>query len=115
MRPGQIVYVDIRVFGGRWYESLALPDWQNLSYVMEFQYLCWYKDKLYDRTGTPTPEAEYTGSRRKIMGKYLQGGAIDVMDSYKVWCFGEDTQFDATKMVLVDDVMTSEYPRILED
>ena len=36
MRPGQIVYVDIRVFGGRWYESLELSDWQNLSYVMEF-------------------------------------------------------------------------------
>ena len=115
MRPGQIVYVDIRVFGGRWYESLELPDWRNLSYVMEFQYLCWYKDKLYDRTGTSTPEAQYTGQRRKIMGKYLQGGAIDVMDSYKVWCFGEDTHFDATTMVLVDDHITSEYPRILED
>ena len=51
----------------------------------------------------------------RLWEKYLQGGAVDVMDSYKVWCFGEDTHFNATKLVLVDDHMTSEYPRILED
>ena len=34
------------------------------------------------------------------MGKYLQGGAIDVTDSYKVWCFDEDTHFDPTSRVI---------------
>lgn len=115
MRPGQTVFVDIRVFGGRWYESLELPDWRNTSYVMEFEYLCWEKDKLWKRTGIPTLEDEYTGSRKQIRGRYSLGGAQDVMNSYKVWCFGEDTRFDPNTMVLVDDAMAAHYPRILED
>jgi hypothetical protein len=34
--------VDLKVFGGRWYESLDLPDWRDTQYVMEFQYTHWF-------------------------------------------------------------------------
>ena len=38
VQPSNTVYVDLRCFGGRWYESLGLPDAPTSSYVMEYQY-----------------------------------------------------------------------------
>ena len=66
---------------------------------MEFEYLCWEKNTLRKRTGIPASEDKYTGSRKQIRGRYSLGGAQDVMNSYKIWCFGEDTRFDHNTMV----------------
>ena len=34
MAPGDRVFIDLRVFGGRWHETLELPDWRTSSYVL---------------------------------------------------------------------------------
>ena len=109
---GDTVYVDLKVFGGRWYESLDLPDWRETSYVMEFTYTHWYGDSKYKKTGQPDPS--YSGKKNRISGKYLLGGAQDVWNTYKVWCFGENKVFDQANMVLVTTDLASRYPRILE-
>ena len=38
VKPGNVVYVDIRFFGGRWYESLGVSDAPTSSYVMLYEY-----------------------------------------------------------------------------
>ena len=112
VKPGDIAYVDLRVFGGRWYESLELPDWRNVTYVMEFQYTHWYMDKSFARNGYP--DKNFSGTKTKISGKYILGGATDVWTTYKVWCFGETLNFDPSTMVLVSDELAATHPRILE-
>jgi hypothetical protein len=111
VKPGDTVFVDLRVFGGRWYESLDLPDWRDTMYVMEFQYTHWYGDNTYKKTGQPNPE--YSGKKNRISGKYVLGGAADVWNTYKVWVFGEEKNFD-TRMILVTTDLAARYPRILE-
>jgi hypothetical protein len=112
VRPGDTVYVDLKVFGGRWYESLDLPDWRDTQYVMEFQYTHWYGDTSYKKSGRPN--ASYAGKKHRISGKYLLGGATDVWNTYKVWVFGENKLFDDAHMVLVTMDLAARYPRILE-
>jgi hypothetical protein len=104
--------VDLKVFGGRWYESLDLPDWRDTQYVMEFQYTHWYGDTSYKKSGRPN--ASYAGKKYRINGKYLLGGATDVWNTYKVWVFGENKIFDDAHMVLVTMDLAARYPRILE-
>jgi hypothetical protein len=112
VKPGDTVFVDLRVFGGRWYESLDLPDWRDTMYVMEFQYTHWYGDNTYKKTGHPNPA--YSGKKNRISGKYVVGGAADVWNTYKVWVFGEEKNFDDTRMILVTTDLAARYPRILE-
>ena len=112
--PGQSAFIDIRVFGGRWYDSLQIPDYHNTNYVMEFKFTHWERDKKYLSTGVPTPEADYTGQRKRIVGKYLVTDQLDVMDNYKIWCFGDNTAFDPDSMVLLDEEMVRRYPRLRE-
>ena len=110
MLPGQTVFVDIRIFGGRYYESLDLPDWRTAYYVMELQFSHWYS-KFYS-TGVATPDDKYQGNREKIVGKYLLIGWTDVMNTYKVYCFAETTEFDPATMILVGDALAKVYPRL---
>ena len=65
--PGDIVYVDLRFFGGRWYESLELPNGPTASYVMEYQYTHWYHDRSYNGqqpTRDPPVPRRHLPSRR---------------------------------------------------
>ena len=112
MKPGQTVFVDIRIFGGRYYESLDLPDWRQACYVMELQFSHWHGDAKFYSTGVATPDDKYQGSRKKIVGKYLLTGWTDVMTTYKVYCFAETTEFDPATMILVDDALAKVYPRL---
>ena len=41
-KPGDEVYVDIRVFGDIWYDALALPDSHIMTYVAQYQFTHWY-------------------------------------------------------------------------
>ena len=42
VKPGYVAYMELRFFGGRWYESLGLPNAPNSSYVLKYQYTHWY-------------------------------------------------------------------------
>jgi hypothetical protein len=101
--PGDIVYVDLRFFGGRWYESLELPDGPTSSYVMKFEYTHWYGDTTYNkpvRRGQripPTPPFKKT----HICGQFLLLKPIlpekyyaQHWKTYMVFCWGEQRVFD---------------------
>jgi hypothetical protein len=79
---------------------------------MEFQYTHWYMDKSFARNGYP--DKNFSGTKTKISGKYILGGATDVWTTYKVWCFGETLNFDPSTMVLVSNELAATHPRILE-
>jgi hypothetical protein len=79
---------------------------------MEFQYTHWYMDKSFARNGYP--DKNFSGTKTKISGKYILGGATNVWTTYKVWCFGETLNFDPSTMVLVSNELAATHPRLLE-
>ena len=120
--PGDTVYVDLRFFGGRWYESLDLPNGPTSSYVMAYRYTHWYHDLSYGRNPTrPARQHQQHFKRNEISGKFLLlEGFVPARSyafhwkTYMVYCWGEQLVFDPTTMILVDHDLVSAYPRILE-
>jgi hypothetical protein len=121
--PGDTVYVDLRFFGGRWYESLDLPEGPTSSYVMEFKYSHWYADTSFGkpvRRGQRNPPAppftknhicdEFTLLKPHLPERYY----AQHWKTYMVYCYGEQRVFNDRTMVLVDDQFVRRYPRILE-
>ena len=41
VQPGDTVYVNLRLYGHQWYESLQLPDWEYKQYMLPFRYTKW--------------------------------------------------------------------------
>jgi hypothetical protein len=41
VQPGDVVLVDLRCYGASWYESIALPDHDFITYVVEYKYTRW--------------------------------------------------------------------------
>ena len=116
--PGDIAYVDLRFFGGRWYESLGLPNAPTSSYVMEYQYTHWYHDISKGRT---SKRKQHSFKKNEISGKFLllEGHVPEKSNAfhwktYMVFCWGEKLAFDPSTMLLVDEDLVQSYPRILE-
>ena len=97
VQPGDKVYVDLRFLSDPWYESLDLPDWQDSSYVIEFEYTHWY----------------HRSSKKKISAKFFLNGHTFGLDTYQVYAWGEQKVFDSDKMILVDRALAEAYPAIL--
>lgn len=98
VKPGDTVYVDLRFFSDNWYESLGLPDWQDSTYVVVFEYTHWY----------------HHISKKKISAKFVLTGQTFGLDTYQVYAWGEQKVLDPDKMILVDKAFSRRYPRILE-
>ena len=94
------------------YIDRVLERFKDWAYVMELQFSHWKGDTKFYSTGVATPDDKYRGSRRQIVGKYLLTGWTDVMNTYKVYCFAETTEFDPATMILVDDALAKVYPRL---
>ena len=112
VKPGDIAYVDQYFFGGRWYETLGLPDAPTSSYVMQYQYTHWYYVLSYYGHGS----TRATRSRNKrpfkkkdTSGKFLllEGYIPEKSYSflYMVFCWNERLAFDPKSMILVDDAL----------
>ena len=100
VKPGDLVYLDLRFFGDAWYESLQLPDFDTTSYVMEMRYTKWY----------------HKSSKRKITGNLILLTQHSYsLDGYLVHCWGSVKVFDPSTMVLVNDDMIKRYPNIAQD
>ncbi len=42
VKPGDVVYVDLRFYGAGWYNALDLPNSDTTRYVVPFSYVRWY-------------------------------------------------------------------------
>ena len=117
VKPGDIVYVDLRFFGGRWYESLSLPDAPTSYYVMQYQYTHWYHDVSYGHSATRPTRSRNTHPFRKnkISGKFLLlEGHVPEKSCALHWKTYMVFTFDPKSLILVDDTLARAYPRILE-
>ena len=123
VKPGDVVYVDLRYFGGRWFESLGKPNAPTSSYVMEYQYTHWYHDLSHggQSAGATRSQNGRTFKKNDISGKFLllEGHVPEKSyafhwKTYMVFCWGEHLVFDPESKILVDEALTRSYPRILE-
>ena len=114
--PGDIAYVELRYFGGRWYKSLGLPNAPTSSYVMEYQYTHWYHDISKGRTSM---RKQHSINKNEISGKFLllEGHVPETSNAlhgkaYMVFCWGENLAFDPSTMILVDEDLARSYPNL---
>ena len=70
-KPGDEVYVNLRVFGDVWYEALELPDSHILTYVAQYQFTHWY----------------HQSSHRVLAIKNIHTHKTFRFDNYHVHCF----------------------------
>ena len=97
IRPGSVVYIDLRFFGDDFYEQLGLPDAHTTSYVMEFKYTHWY----------------HKNSRKKLSGEFVLAPHMTYgLDGYAVFAWGSNTTFEVSTMILVDEQLLLQYPAI---
>ena len=94
--PGDTVYVDLRCYGDDWFHGLALPDHEQKSYVVEYEYTRWLN-----------------ATHTKIEGHCRVFKETFPLDHYFVYAFGDRRAFDETKMILVDLDMITKYPSLL--
>jgi hypothetical protein len=96
--PGVTAYIDLRFWsddGHNWYFELQLPHALTHSYVVPITYESWGPHKhsiMFD-----CPLFDYT----------------DTFNAYQVFTYGSCTTFKASRMILVDLALASEYPDIL--
>jgi hypothetical protein len=93
---GTKVYVSLRQYGCGWFESLELPDFEHIKYVILFEYTEW-KSPAHKKINI---HSELT------LDSWLVGN---------LWIrqFGTTTIFDPDTMRLVDEKFLLEYPDIL--
>ena len=100
VKPGDIVYLDLRFFGDEWYESLKLPNFDTALYVFEMEYTKWF----------------HKNSKRKISGTLtLLPKCTYCLDGYLVHCWGSVKIFNSSTMILVNKDLLQSYPQIAED
>ena len=97
-KPGDEVYVNLRVFGDVWYEALELPDSHILTYVAQYQFTHWY----------------HKNSHRVLSIKNVLTHKTFRFDNYHVHCFVH-REFDASTMILLDEDMVAKYPQVNQD
>ena len=94
-QPGDEAYVDLRVFGDLWYESLELPDSHFITYVARFVFTHWY----------------HKSSKRILSTKNVMTKQTFRLDNYHIHCFAHK-EFDSSTMVLVDEEFASKFPQV---
>jgi hypothetical protein len=93
VQPGDIVFVDIRIYGEDWYLQIGLPDHFHKLYVVEWHYFAWVnKSRLKIKTRCP------------IMGTNY------VMDHNLVILWGRTKVFNENSMVLISEEYMEKYP-----
>ena len=97
-KPGDEVYVDIRVFGDVWYDALALPDSHLVTYVAQYRFTHWY----------------HKSSHRVLAIKSVLTDRTFRFDNYHVHCFVHK-DFNSSTMILLDEVMVAKYPQVHQD
>jgi hypothetical protein len=95
VKPGDIVYVDLRWYGYDWYSGLGLPHFDTHLYVVAFEYTQWF----------------HSTTRTKIVAVCLVFNEEWPLNHYFVRAYGSRIQLpeDST---LVDSKLVALYPRL---
>lgn len=103
VKPGDVVYVDLRFYGANkndsgenWYRFLSLPDLDFKTYVVEFKY------------------GQFSSNKRRISASCEVMRDMFTWDHCTVLEWGTEKNFDSDKMVLVDQGVVQKHPDILE-
>ena len=96
IQPGDKVYVDLRCYGSSWYDQLFLPEGDFKSYMLVYEYLNWTNSK-----------------HTKVSAFCSIFNESFVVDGYFVHAYGSLKEFDPTFMVIVDEVLVSQFPALL--
>jgi hypothetical protein len=88
---GQEVYLDIRYYGGIWFDRLELPDSDTITYVSKF---------LITKC-----------SRKRLDMKNSLTGEACACKAYDIYCFLH-TNFDESNMLVIDEEFMVKYPQI---
>jgi hypothetical protein len=98
VKPGDVVYVDLRSYGAGWYAALPLPDRDHITYLLEYVYREW------------VPRQQ----KRKIYCHCALFNETFEVDHVFVKAYG--SRFSkpvGNNEVLVDEAMVKEYPALL--
>jgi len=101
VRPGDIVFVNLRFYNELWYSQLGLPDCYHVQYLVPFQYTAWSKNnnQLKIRATCHLFQDNYTN-----------------LNNVFVTLWGSRLAFQASPTcVLVDENFANLYPQILPD
>jgi hypothetical protein len=102
VKPGDIVYVDLRAFGHLWYDSLPIEDPLHTTYLLEHEYLRYVKDKKETK-------------RKMVINCKVFKKAYEV-DGVFVKMYGEltlkDWQKKGLKLVIVDEKFYKANPAL---
>jgi len=90
----QEVYLDIRFYGGIWFDRLDLPDSDTTTYVSKFRITTCSRKRL-DMTNSLT-------------------GETCACKAYDIYCFLH-TNFDDSNMIVIDEEFLVKYPQIAQE
>jgi hypothetical protein len=88
------IYLDIRVYGDGWFNSLQLPDSESITYVSEFKVTRCTKAKL--TMINPITKDNH------------------VFGAYDTYCFVHQ-HLDLSHMILIDEVFMVKYPQVTQE
>ena len=98
VKPGDIVFVDLRSFGATWYQNLGLQDPDHITYVVEATYMNWLNK-----------------NKTKINMKYIIFEETYATTNSFVLFYGSTKDFNPTSMRLVDAQLVWQFPSLLPD
>jgi hypothetical protein len=93
--PGDHVYINIRIFGDDWYDTLMLPNAALNTYVTPFTCTHWY----------------HRTSHRKISVRDNRSERTYGLNTHQVFCFVY-REFNPLTMVLIDNDFATRYPQV---
>jgi len=99
VNPGDVFFTDIRSFGNEaWYEALALPDSASKMYVIKIEY------REFAHTARQ--------ARKQIWTYYPVLDEAHLADNLFVHQYGSQHSVLAPNMLLVDEALVLQFPRI---
>ena len=97
--PHDLVYVDLRSYGSKWYSQLSLPDPDHSLYVVELLYTKWvHKNYLKLDIYVSVSDENWSGK--------------ESLDSYFVHAWG-NAKILSNKMTLITPAIILKYPSLL--
>ena len=103
VRPGDVIFVDLRRWDECWYDQLNLPNAYSFKHVVKAVYTRWDLDKA----------KREVDNRIQVRVELFDENLI--FDHYDVHCWGRVKIFDVNEMILVDVELIQQYPNILSD